>query len=158
MLSAAERSMGRKKKKTINLTKLEPEEKLKYEIAEELGLLDRVMQDGWKSLTSKETGRIGGMVTGRRREIKKQTNADVIAVAHHQDDSVETVLLNFIRGTGINGLLGIRPKNGDIARPLLCIDRKEIIDYLQSTGQQYVTDSTNLQDNTSEPVATYAGN
>ena len=53
MLSAAERSMGRKKKKTINLTKLEPEEKLKYEIAEELGLLDRVMQDGWKSLTSK---------------------------------------------------------------------------------------------------------
>ena len=65
--------MGRKKKKTINLTKLEPEEKLKYEIAEELGLLDRVMQDGWKSLTSKETGRIGGMVTGRRREIKKQT-------------------------------------------------------------------------------------
>ena len=79
-------------------------------------------------------------------EIKKQTNADVIAVAHHQDDSVETVLLNLIRGTGINGLLGIRPKNGDIVRPLLCIDRKEIIDYLQSTGQQYVTDSTNLQD------------
>ena len=61
--------MGRKKEKTINLTELEP----KYEIAEELGLLDRVMQDGWKSLTSKETGRIGGMVTGRRREIKKQT-------------------------------------------------------------------------------------
>ena len=44
--------MGRKKEKTINLTELEPEEKLKYEIAEELGLLDRVMQDGWKSLTS----------------------------------------------------------------------------------------------------------
>lgn len=73
MLCAAIRSMGRKKEKTINLTELEPEEKLKYEIAEELGLLDRVMQDGWKSLTSKETGRIGGMVTGRRREIKKQT-------------------------------------------------------------------------------------
>ena len=65
MLYAAIRSMGRKKEKTINLTELEPEEKLKYEIAEELGLLDRVMQDGWKSLTSKETGRIGGMVTGR---------------------------------------------------------------------------------------------
>ena len=53
MLYAAIRSMGRKKEKTINLTALEPEEKLKYEIAEELGLLDRVMQDGWKSLTSK---------------------------------------------------------------------------------------------------------
>lgn len=53
MLYAAIRSMGRKKEKTINLTELEPEEKLKYEIAEELGLLDRVMQDGWKSLTQK---------------------------------------------------------------------------------------------------------
>lgn len=79
-------------------------------------------------------------------EIKKKTNADVIAVAHHRDDSVETILLNLIRGTGIDGLLGIRPKNGDIVRPLLCVSRKEIIDYLQSIGQEYVTDSTNLQD------------
>ena len=79
-------------------------------------------------------------------EIKQKTKADVIAVAHHQDDSVETVLLNLIRGTGINGLLGIRPKNGDIVRPLLCISRKEITDYLQNAGQEYMTDSTNLQD------------
>ena len=49
---------------------LTEEEKLKYEIAEELGLLDRVMNDGWKSLSSKETGRIGGMVNRRRREKK----------------------------------------------------------------------------------------
>jgi tRNA methyl transferase len=79
-------------------------------------------------------------------EIKEKTKADVIAVAHHQDDSAETVLLNLIRGTGINGLLGIRPKNGDIVRPLLCISRKEITDYLQNAGQKYMTDSTNLQD------------
>ena len=79
-------------------------------------------------------------------EIKEKTKADVIAVAHHQDDSVETVLLNLIRGTGINGLLGIRPKNGDIVRPLLRISRKEITDYLQNAGQEYMTDSTNLQD------------
>lgn len=79
-------------------------------------------------------------------KIKEKTKADVIAVAHHQDDSVETVLLNLIRGTGINGLLGIRPKNGDIVRPLLCISRKEITDYLQNAGQEYMTDSTNLQD------------
>ena len=78
-------------------------------------------------------------------EIKEKTKADVIAVAHHQDDSVETVLLNLIRGTGINGL-GIRPKNGDIVRPLLCISRKEITDYLQNAGHEYMTDSTNLQD------------
>ena len=50
---------------------------------------------------------------------RKECQADVIAVAHHQDDSVETILLNLIRGTGITGLLGIRPRNGAIVRPLL---------------------------------------
>ena len=79
-------------------------------------------------------------------EIKKESGASAIAVAHHKDDSVETLLLNLIRGTGINGLLGIRPKNGDIVRPLLCINREEILDYLHRIGQEYVTDSTNLQD------------
>ncbi|WP_294631110.1 tRNA lysidine(34) synthetase TilS [uncultured Bacteroides sp.] len=79
-------------------------------------------------------------------EVKNNCQADVIAVAHHQDDSVETILLNLIRGTGITGLLGIRPRNGTIVRPLLCINREEIIHYLQSIGQDYVTDSTNLED------------
>ena len=51
--------MAKKKEKKIDLNHLEPEEKLKYEVAEELGLLDRVLSQGWKSLTSKETGRIG---------------------------------------------------------------------------------------------------
>lgn len=79
-------------------------------------------------------------------ELRQQQNAAVVAVAHHKDDSVETLLLNLIRGTGINGLLGIRPKNGNIVRPLLCLDRNEITDYLHEISQQYVTDSTNLQD------------
>lgn len=65
--------MSGKKKKTIDLNNLEPEEMLKYEIAEELGLLDRVMQEGWKSLSSKETGRIGGLVTKRRKMISDQS-------------------------------------------------------------------------------------
>ncbi|MDO4164260.1 MAG: tRNA lysidine(34) synthetase TilS [Bacteroides sp.] len=72
--------------------------------------------------------------------------ASVIAVAHHADDSVETFLLNLIRGTGINGLRGIRPKNGNIVRPLLCLSRQDILRYLQDLNQPYVTDSTNLQD------------
>ena len=61
--------MSKKKEKKIDLNNLEPDEKMKYEVAEELGLLDRVLSEGWKSLTSKETGRIGGMVTKRKREI-----------------------------------------------------------------------------------------
>ena len=63
--------MSSKKQKLIDLRNLEPEEKMKYEIAEELGLLDRVLTEGWKGLTSKETGRIGGLVTKRKREQKK---------------------------------------------------------------------------------------
>lgn len=62
------------KNKKIDLANLEPEEKLKYEIAEELGLLDRVMAEGWKSLSAKETGRIGGLMTKRRKKEREQEN------------------------------------------------------------------------------------
>ena len=60
--------MGTKKEKPIDLNNLEPDEKLKYEVAEELGLLDRVLSQGWKSLTSKETGRIGGLITKKKKQ------------------------------------------------------------------------------------------
>lgn len=63
--------MSKKKEKPIVLSELTKEEKLKYEIAEELGLLDKVMAAGWKSLSSKETGRIGGLITKKRREVMK---------------------------------------------------------------------------------------
>ncbi|HBG79646.1 MAG TPA: tRNA lysidine(34) synthetase TilS, partial [Porphyromonadaceae bacterium] len=55
--------------------------------------------------------------------VRKQFNADAIAVAHHKDDSVETVLMNLIRGTGISGLSGISPQNGKVIRPMLCVSR-----------------------------------
>ncbi|MCU0080894.1 small, acid-soluble spore protein, alpha/beta type [Extibacter muris] len=64
--------MSGKKSKPINLQELTDEEKIKYEIAEELGLLDKVMADGWKSLSSKETGRIGGLITKKKREKEKK--------------------------------------------------------------------------------------
>lgn len=79
-------------------------------------------------------------------QLKEDVEADGICVAHHQDDTVETVLINLIRGAGIQGLTGISAKNGDILRPLLCVDRKEILAYLEEKGQNYVTDSTNLVD------------
>ena len=72
--------------------------------------------------------------------------ADSVCVAHHRDDAIETFLMNLIRGAGIHGLTGIRPQNGQIIRPLLCVSRQEIEDYLHSKGQDFVTDSTNLID------------
>lgn len=60
--------MSRKKEKPIILSELTKEEKMKYEIAEELGLLDKVMEQGWKSLSSKETGRIGGLINKKKKE------------------------------------------------------------------------------------------
>lgn len=72
--------------------------------------------------------------------------ADGICVAHHRDDSVETVLLNLLRGTGLRGLTGIQPRNGLLLRPLLCVSRADIENYLAEHKQSYVTDSTNLED------------
>lgn len=78
--------------------------------------------------------------------IRQAKQLDCIAVAHHQDDAVETLLLNLIRGAGINGLTGIHARNGYVVRPLLCLNRDEVIAYLSKLGQAYVTDSTNLTD------------
>jgi hypothetical protein len=58
------------KAKKVDLKNLEPEEQLKYEIAEELGLLDKVVAEGWKSLSAKETGRIGGLMTKKKKEMQ----------------------------------------------------------------------------------------
>ncbi len=49
-------------------------EKMKYEVAEELGLLDKVKKDGWKGLTTRETGQIGGIVARKNKEMKKKNN------------------------------------------------------------------------------------
>lgn len=79
-------------------------------------------------------------------QLRQDIGAADISVAHHRDDAVETLLMNLLRGTGIHGLTGIRPHNGHIVRPLLGVNRKEIEEFLDSIGQSYVTDSTNLVD------------
>jgi tRNA(Ile)-lysidine synthase len=73
-------------------------------------------------------------------------NAQAVAVAHHQNDSIETVLINLIRGTGLRGLRGIKPKNGYVVRPLLCLQRNEILDWLAQQNIQYQTDTSNLSE------------
>lgn len=78
-------------------------------------------------------------------ELRKAIEADGICVAHHRDDSVETVLMNLLRGSGIHGLRGIQPLRDHIIRPLLCVSRKDIEKWLHEQKQDYVTDSTNLK-------------
>ena len=76
-------------------------------------------------------------------ELRKNENAQAIAVAHHQDDSIETLLLNLIRGTGIKGLAGIKPRSGFVVRPLLCVSKAEILQYAQTENIPFVNDSSN---------------
>ena len=73
-----------------------------------------------------------------------------IALGHHQDDSIETLLMNLMRGTGLNGLTGIVPRNeaSHVIRPLLCLSRQQILDYLAENNLSYITDSSNLENDT----------
>ncbi|MBR5684747.1 MAG: tRNA lysidine(34) synthetase TilS [Muribaculaceae bacterium] len=95
----------------------------------------------------------GGSVEMACRELRytwfeqerERQGCAVIAVAHHADDQVETFFLNLLRGTGIKGLAGMERLNGNIWRPLLSVSRQDILDYLSAIGQDYVTDSTNAQ-------------
>ena len=69
-----------------------------------------------------------------------------IVVAHNQNDVAETVLFNLFRGSAGMGLTGIRAKNGNIVRPLLCFSREEIENYLEQNHLDYCIDKTNLTD------------
>lgn len=77
-------------------------------------------------------------------QLWQDISAQEVCIAHHRDDAVETLLMNLVRGTGIHGLTGIRPRNGHIVRPLLCVSRADILQYLDAVGQRYVVDSSNL--------------
>lgn len=69
-----------------------------------------------------------------------------VAVAHNLNDNVETFIHNICRGTGIKGLTGIKAVSGRIIRPLLCIERKEIENYLESNNISFIQDSTNFEE------------
>ena len=95
----------------------------------------------------------GGSVEMACRELRyawfeqerQRLGCGVIAVAHHADDQVETFFLNLMRGTGTRGLAGMQQLHGNIWRPLLNASRNDILHYLESIGQDYVTDSTNAE-------------
>lgn len=79
-------------------------------------------------------------------EQSKKNGQFRIALAHNRNDLAETMLHHLARGTGIRGLSGIQAVNGEIIRPVLCLERKEIVNYLKERGISYITDSSNLSD------------
>ncbi len=76
-------------------------------------------------------------------QLRQQHELGAICVAHHMNDQAETLLLNLKRGTGLRGLAGMKPKNGFIVRPLLCVTRRQIEAYAAEQHYPFVTDSTN---------------
>ena len=79
-------------------------------------------------------------------QLKDDLQAAAICVGHHKEDSVETILINLLRGTGLSGMMGISPDANSIIRPLLSVSRQEIEQYLEERKVNYVTDSTNMID------------
>ena len=94
----------------------------------------------WK-MTEEEAGRRARYEAFT--ETAKKHGASIIAVAHHQNDVAETLLMNLIRGSGLHGAGAIRPVRGNIIRPFLCVDRAEIEKYLKGKRQLFCHDKTN---------------
>lgn len=78
--------------------------------------------------------------------LKKSLQADVVATAHNANDNAETMLINLLRGSGIDGLAGIPPRRSCIIRPLLSVTRKEIVQYSKSMNVKFRNDSSNAKD------------
>ena len=80
-----------------------------------------------------------------KSEDRRLPTASFIVTGHHADDNIETVVMNFFRGTGISGIRGMLPKQGKIVRPLLFARRAELEDFVANNQLQYVTDATNFE-------------
>lgn len=96
-----------------------------------------------RHLSEEEAGRIFRYDCFER--VWAEKNADRIAVAHHMDDTAETVLMNLFRGSGLKGLAGIPAVRGAVVRPLLHVTREEIEAFLGRNHIDYRTDATNFE-------------
>ena len=92
----------------------------------------------------------GGLEQAARREryaflrrVREEEAAAAIAVAHTRDDQAETLLLRLLRGAGATGLGGMRPRSGDLVRPLLAVSRDEVLDHLRERGLAWREDPSN---------------
>lgn len=115
-----------------------------------------IFVQGQKDIPALLKGKKGSMEEVARKEryaflrrIKAQTKADYILTGHHADDQVETILLHFVRGSGLHGLTGLQEAHDDILRPLLNYSKQDILSYCRKCKIPYRIDTTNLKANTS---------
>lgn len=101
---------------------------------------------GEKGLGTEEAGRILRYEIFRDVADSCDGNNVKIAVAHNKNDVAETVLFNLFRGTGPKGLSSLKPERDGIIRPLLCVERREIEEFLKESKTDYYTDASNLTD------------
>jgi len=99
------------------------------------------------SLAKKRGGNIEAVAREERyrlfEEVRKREGFDLVATAHHLGDLVETIILWLTRGTGLEGLLGFEPVEGNIVRPFYLATRQEIEDFAKKQAIEWVEDSTN---------------
>lgn len=128
-------------------TEADADEKFVTELCRQQGILCKVYRYPIREIAAKE--KISEEEAGRKMRYQafehfaKEWKADKIALAHHKNDCAETMLYNMARGTGISGLCSLRPVRNSLIRPLLCMNREEIEQYLEEKNLPYRNDSTN---------------
>lgn len=126
------------------------DERFVRELCENEGIPCRVFHEDVQGMAQRE--KIGleeaGRITRYRcfATVCEDVGGGKIALAHHQDDLAETMLHHLVRGTGMAGLCSLKPVSGNRIRPLLCLEKEEILVYLEAAGQPWRTDSSNLED------------
>ncbi len=126
------------------------DERFVLRLCEKLGVPCRVFRENVELIARNRKQSLeeaGRMARRKAFETMCEENGGTrIATAHHSGDNAETVLLNVARGTGLRGLCGIHPVRGRFVRPMLCLSRKEIEDWLEENGISYCQDRTNEED------------
>ena len=126
------------------------DERFVRELCENEGIPCRVFHEDVQGMAQRE--KIGLEEAGRIARSRcfatvcEDVGGGKIALAHHQDDLAETMLHHLVRGTGMAGLCSLKPVSGNRIRPLLCLEKEEILVYLKAAGQPWRTDSSNLED------------
>ena len=125
------------------------DEQLVIRLAKQSGLLMEVGRADVKTFARKN--KLGPEEAARKLryqfldQVARKYQARFIVLAHHRDDNLETILMHFLRGAGLRGLIGLKLTQGNLLRPLLVFSKQEILEYCQQYKLKFRTDATNRQ-------------